>query len=252
MQPVVDFGKLRDVLVVVPPRSTASPKAEPRASPARARAYRDDPGGLRGADRHLVAAGAVALARPRCPRWRCSSSSTSASAARGTAAGARRCRARHRLPRRSVRGLATRARVAHTRDGAWCSRAPRRSRLDVATPVAHDGDRAASRRWRTASCRSRISSPMYAGDATAALRLVPTTAVTTALIAPLAFRCLASSRSPPRSRSARAEDGRERTGGRASRRAPRARTRRRAASPGRRSPSPSASSCSSAGCISCR
>ncbi len=63
------------------------------------------------------------------------------------------------------------------------------SRLDVATPwhtivialvaaVAHGVVQLA------------ISSSLYGGDATAALRLVPTTAITTALVAPLAFRWL--------------------------------------------------------------
>jgi biotin transporter BioY len=63
------------------------------------------------------------------------------------------------------------------------------SRLDVATPW-HTMVIALVAALAHGLLQLAISSSMYAGDATAALRLVPTTAITTALIAPLAFRLL--------------------------------------------------------------
>ena len=64
------------------------------------------------------------------------------------------------------------------------------SRLDVATPW-HTMVIALVAALAHGLLQLAISSSIYAGDATAALRLVPTTAVTTALVAPLAFRWLA-------------------------------------------------------------
>jgi rod shape-determining protein MreD len=63
------------------------------------------------------------------------------------------------------------------------------SRLDVATPW-HTMVIALVAALAHGLLQLAISSSMYAGDATAALRLVPTTAVTTALVAPFAFRLL--------------------------------------------------------------
>ena len=63
------------------------------------------------------------------------------------------------------------------------------SRLDVATPW-HTMVIALVAALAHGILQLAISSSLYAGDATAALRLVPTTAVTTALVAPLAFRWL--------------------------------------------------------------
>ena len=63
------------------------------------------------------------------------------------------------------------------------------SRLDVATPW-HTMVIALVAALAHGLLQLAISSSLYAGDATAALRLVPTTALTTALIAPLCFHWL--------------------------------------------------------------
>jgi rod shape-determining protein MreD len=63
------------------------------------------------------------------------------------------------------------------------------SRLDVATPW-HTMVIALAAALAHGALQLAISSSLYAGDATAALRLVPTTALTTALVAPLCFRWL--------------------------------------------------------------
>jgi rod shape-determining protein MreD len=63
------------------------------------------------------------------------------------------------------------------------------SRLDVATPW-HTMVIALVAALAHGLLQLAISSSLYAGDATLALRLVPATALTTALIAPLAFRWL--------------------------------------------------------------
>lgn len=63
------------------------------------------------------------------------------------------------------------------------------SRLDVATPW-HTMVIALVAAVAHGLLQLAISSSLYAGDASAALRLVPPTAVTTALIAPLVFRWL--------------------------------------------------------------
>lgn len=64
------------------------------------------------------------------------------------------------------------------------------SRLDVATPW-HTLVIAAVATVGHALVLLGLSSTMYAGDATAALRLVPATTVTTALVAPFVFSLLA-------------------------------------------------------------
>jgi rod shape-determining protein MreD len=63
------------------------------------------------------------------------------------------------------------------------------SRLDVATPW-HTMVIALVAGLAHGILQLGISSSMYGGDATAALRLVPATAVTTALVAPFVFRFL--------------------------------------------------------------
>ncbi|HEY2745083.1 MAG TPA: rod shape-determining protein MreD [Polyangia bacterium] len=63
------------------------------------------------------------------------------------------------------------------------------SRLDVATPW-HTMVIALVAALAHGLLQLAISSSMYGGDAVAALRLVPTTALTTALVAPFAFRIL--------------------------------------------------------------
>ena len=63
------------------------------------------------------------------------------------------------------------------------------SRLDVATPW-HTMVIALVAALAHGVLQLAISSSLYAGDATAALRLVPMTAVTTALVAPVCFRWL--------------------------------------------------------------
>jgi rod shape-determining protein MreD len=63
------------------------------------------------------------------------------------------------------------------------------SRLDVATPW-HTMVIALVAGLAHGILQLAISSSMYGGDATAALRLVPATAVTTALVAPFGFRLL--------------------------------------------------------------
>jgi rod shape-determining protein MreD len=63
------------------------------------------------------------------------------------------------------------------------------SRLDVATPW-HTMVIALVAAVAHGLLQLAISSSLYAGDASAALRLVPTTALTTALVAPLCFRWL--------------------------------------------------------------
>ena len=63
------------------------------------------------------------------------------------------------------------------------------SRLDVATPW-HTMVIALVAAVAHGLLQLAISSSLYAGDASAALRLVPTTALTTALVAPLCFHWL--------------------------------------------------------------
>jgi rod shape-determining protein MreD len=64
------------------------------------------------------------------------------------------------------------------------------SRLDVATPW-HTMVIALVAALAHGLLQLAISSSLYAGDATSALRLVPTTAIMTALVAPLVFHYLA-------------------------------------------------------------
>ena len=201
VQPVVDFGK-RCATCSSSCRARRQPEAPSPARENRERAARgrDDPGGLRrgsSSPRRCRSLSPWRVPTPESGRLVCvvsiSASAVAAPRRRTSARGARSAISPICSPG-SPKGL-----ESLTLGVAMVLARAASSRLDVATPW-HTMVIALVAALAHGVLQLAISSSLYAGDATAALRLVPTTRSTTALVAPLGFRC-SSARSPAGARS---------------------------------------------------